>query len=40
VREDDCLKLGVHSLRRKKFRGSEMAAARVVDDDVELSGFA
>ena len=39
VREDHRLKLGVHGLRRKKLRRSEMAAAGIVDHDVEVSGF-
>ena len=39
MREDDRLKLGLHGLRGKKFRRSEMAAAGIVDHDIEVSGF-
>ena len=40
VREDDRLKLVMHSLRRKKLRGSEVAAAGIVDHDVEMTRVA
>ena len=40
MREDDRLKLVVDNLRRKKLRGSEMAAAGIVDHDVEMTRVA
>ena len=39
MREDNCLKLILNGFCGKEFRGSEMAAAGIVDYNIEVSRF-